>query len=53
MASFWSDFCYLEEGARITMVDIKVNYLAPVRTGKLTEEGKRIKIGKSPPGSPL
>jgi len=46
-AAFWSAFCELEEGTGITTVDLKVNYLAPVKTGKLTAEGKRIKMGKT------
>jgi uncharacterized protein (TIGR00369 family) len=46
-AAFWSAFCDLDEGTGITTVDLKVNYLAPVQTGKLTAEGKRIKIGKT------
>jgi uncharacterized protein (TIGR00369 family) len=46
-AAFWSAFCELEEGTGITTVDLKVNYLAPVQTGKLTAEGKRIKMGKT------
>ena len=46
-AAFWSAFCELEEGMGITTVDLKVNYLAPVQTGKLTAEGKRIKMGKT------
>ena len=46
-AAFWSAFCELEEGTGITTVDLKVNYLAPVKAGKLTAEGKRIKMGKT------
>ncbi len=46
-AAFWSVFCELAEGTGITTVDLKVNYLAPLRTGKLTAAGKRIKMGKT------
>jgi len=46
-AAFWSAFGELEEGTGITTVDLKVNYLAPVQTGKLTATGKRIKMGKT------
>lgn len=46
-AAFWAAFCELEEGTGITSVDLKVNYLAPVKEGRLTAEGRRIKLGKS------
>jgi uncharacterized protein (TIGR00369 family) len=46
-AAFWAVFCELEEGAGITSVDLKVNYLAPVKEGRLVAEGKSIKLGKS------
>jgi uncharacterized protein (TIGR00369 family) len=46
-AAFWSVFGELAEGTGITTVDLKVNYLAPVRTGKLTAAGQRIKMGKT------
>ena len=46
-AAFWSSFCELAEGTGITTVDLKVNYLAPVQTGRLTAMGKRIKLGKT------
>ncbi len=46
-AAFWSAFCELEEGTGITTVDLKVNYLAPVQTGRLTAAGRRIKLGKT------
>ena len=46
-ATYWSAFCELEEGVGITTVDLKVNYLAPVQTGKLTAEGRCIRMGKT------
>ncbi len=46
-AAFWSGFCELEEGVGITTTDLKVNYLAPVQAGKLTAEGRCIRMGKT------
>ncbi|PKN32859.1 MAG: PaaI family thioesterase [Deltaproteobacteria bacterium HGW-Deltaproteobacteria-19] len=46
-ATYWSAFCELEEGVGITTVDLKVNYLAPVQAGKLTAEGRCIRMGKT------
>ncbi len=46
-AAFWAVFCELEEGTGITSVDLKVNYLAPMKEGRLTAEGRSIKLGKS------
>jgi len=46
-AAFWAAFCELDEGTGITTVDLKVNYLSPVQRGKLTAEGRLIKMGKT------
>ena len=46
-AAFWSAFCDLDENTGITTVDLKLNYLAPVKEGKLIARGKRIKLGKT------
>jgi uncharacterized protein (TIGR00369 family) len=46
-AAFWAVFCDLDENMGITSVDLKLNYLAPVRMGKLTASGKRLKMGKT------
>ncbi len=45
-AAFWAAFCDLEENEGITSVDLKLNYLQPVREGRLIARGKRIKMGK-------
>ncbi len=45
-AAFWSAFCELDESHGITTVDLKINYLAPCRSGKLIAKGRRIKLGK-------
>jgi uncharacterized protein (TIGR00369 family) len=46
-AAFWSAFCDLDENTGITTVDLKLNYLAPVKEGKLIARGKLIKLGKT------
>lgn len=46
-AAFWSAFCDLDEDTGITSVDLKLNYLAPVRKGKLIARGRRLKMGKT------
>jgi uncharacterized protein (TIGR00369 family) len=46
-AAFWSAFCDLDENTGITTVDLKLNYLAPVKEGKLIARGKRIKLGRT------
>jgi uncharacterized protein (TIGR00369 family) len=46
-AAFWSAFCDLDENTGITTVDLKLNYLAPVKEGKLIARGKRVKLGKT------
>ena len=45
-AAFWAAFCDLDENEGITSVDLKLNYLKPVREGRLIARGKRIKMGK-------
>jgi uncharacterized protein (TIGR00369 family) len=46
-AAFWSSFCEIEQGLGITTVDLNINYLAPVQTGRLTAKGRRIKLGRT------
>jgi uncharacterized protein (TIGR00369 family) len=46
-AAFWAAFCDLDEDAGITTVDLNVNYLAPVHSGKLLARGRLIKLGKT------
>jgi uncharacterized protein (TIGR00369 family) len=46
-ATFWSVFPQVEKGKGLTTVEIKVNYLAPVRKGKLVAQGRCLKIGKT------
>ena len=47
-ATFWAVFYAVEEeNAGLTSVDLKLNYLNPVASGKLTAKGRQIKLGKS------
>jgi uncharacterized protein (TIGR00369 family) len=46
-AAFWAVFPQVKDGLGLTTVEIKVNYLAPVREGKLVAKGRCIKIGKT------
>ena len=46
-ATFWATFPQVENGLGLTTVEIKVNYLAPVKKGKLIAGGRCIKMGKT------
>jgi len=47
-AAFWSTHFDLDDPeTSCTSVDLKLNYLAPVASGKLLTRGKCIKLGKS------
>lgn len=46
-AAYWAIYCDVEENAGHITIDVSVDYLAPVKEGRLTVEGKRIKAGRS------
>jgi len=46
-ATFWAVFPQVRDGMGLTTVEIKVNFLAPVREGRLVVKGRCIKIGKT------
>lgn len=46
-AAYWSVYCEVEENAGLISLDLKVDNLAPVKSGHLIVEGKRIKVGRS------
>jgi uncharacterized protein (TIGR00369 family) len=47
-AAFWSVYCDIPDPeAGLTSVDLKLNYLAPARSGKLIAKGRRIKLGRT------
>jgi len=47
-AAFWAmHFDLTDPAASLTSVDLKLNYLAPVASGKLVARGRRIKLGRT------
>jgi uncharacterized protein (TIGR00369 family) len=46
-AAFWAVYSEVDENVGMTTVDLKVNYLAPARGGRLIAKGRRIKLGKT------
>ena len=46
-AAFWAVYSEVDENIGMTTVDLKVNYLAPARGGRLIAKGRRIKLGKT------
>ena len=46
-AAFWAVYPEVDENVGMTSVDLKVNYLAPARSGRLIAKGRRIKLGKT------
>jgi uncharacterized protein (TIGR00369 family) len=46
-AAFWAVYTQIEEGLGMTTVEIKVNFLSPVSTGRLIAKGRSIKVGKT------
>ncbi len=46
-AAYWAVYCELDEGVGLTTIDLKVDYLASVNSGKIIVKGRSIKIGKT------
>jgi uncharacterized protein (TIGR00369 family) len=46
-ATWWAAFPELDQDMGMTTVDLKVNNLAPARTGKMTARGRSIKMGRT------
>lgn len=44
---FWALYSGLPQDAGLTTVEIKINYLAPVKKGRLIAQGETIRLGKS------
>lgn len=47
VACTWAVYTRIPEGTGVTTVELKVNYLAPVSSGKLISLGKTLKVGKT------
>jgi uncharacterized protein (TIGR00369 family) len=45
-ATFWAAFMRLAEDAGLVNIDLKLNYLKPVRSGRLTAAGRCIRAGR-------
>jgi uncharacterized protein (TIGR00369 family) len=46
-AAFWASYADLDDGAGLISLDLKVDYLAAVKEGKVIVEGKLIKSGRT------
>jgi len=46
-AAYWAVYCELNEKVGYISIDLKIDYLAPIRQGVIITEGRSIKIGKS------
>ncbi|RJR17281.1 MAG: PaaI family thioesterase [Desulfobacteraceae bacterium] len=46
-AVYWAVYAAVERSAGLTTVEIKINYLAPVKSGRLLARGRSIKVGKT------
>lgn len=46
-AAYWSVYCELDEDTGYTSIDMSVSNLSMVREGKITVEGRSIKVGRS------
>jgi uncharacterized protein (TIGR00369 family) len=46
-AAYWALYPEVPEGKWMATVEMKVNLLAPARSGKLIAEGRRIKLGRT------
>jgi uncharacterized protein (TIGR00369 family) len=46
-AAFWAVFGELDEGMGATTLEMKLNFLAPVQSGRIIARGRRIRIGKT------
>lgn len=46
-AGFWALYTEASEGQGMTTVEMKLNYLAPARSGKLIAHGKTIRLGRT------
>ncbi len=46
-AAYWALYPEVDEGKWMTTVEMKLNFLAPARSGKLIAEGRRIKFGQT------
>ena len=46
-AAFWALYTQTPDGCGLTTVEMKLNYLAPLKTGRLLGRGRVIRLGRS------
>ena len=46
-AAFWAVYTQVPEDLGMTTVELKLNYLAPLYTGRMIARGKSLKVGKT------
>jgi len=46
-AAYWSAYCEMDEDVGYTTSAIKIDYLGMLKAGKISVEGRSIKVGKS------
>ena len=46
-AAYWAVYCELDERVGLISIDLKIDYLAPIRDGVIVTKGRSIKIGKT------
>ena len=46
-AAFWAVYTQVPEDLGMTTVELKLNYLAPLTTGRMIATGKSIRVGKT------
>jgi uncharacterized protein (TIGR00369 family) len=46
-AAFWAVYTQVPEDFGMTTVELKLNYLAPLSTGRMVATGKSIRVGKT------
>ena len=46
-AAFWAVYAEVPEDLGMTTVELKINYLAPLSTGRMIAKGKSLRVGKT------
>jgi len=46
-AAFWAVYTQVPEELGMTTVELKLNYLAPLKTGRMIARGKSLRVGKT------
>jgi uncharacterized protein (TIGR00369 family) len=46
-AAFWAVYSEVPEDLGMTTVELKINYLAPLSTGRMSAKGRSLRVGKT------